>query len=284
MVRALRLLMIVLAVGMTAGCPTPPNTSDDDDDDSSGGPILLDEDEDGWCNDQASDEDCEDADLRLGDCDDQSAVSYPEATEICDGRDNDCDGRTDEPFDDDQDGFVVDSPDCREAYPADQLDCNDQRASFNPEAEEICDDEDNDCDGVADDGLDIDGDGVESCGVPADCDDEDDDVYPGNPEVCDEKDNDCNGTADDGVGPDFNDGDLDGFSECAGDCDDLDGSAYPTAIEGCDDVDNDCDGDVDEDLDLDGDGVPGPYPTTTIPPCTPGHRSSATTPTTTATA
>jgi len=86
-------------------------------------------------------------------------------------------------------------------------DCDDRRDYINPDAEEICDGRDNDCDGAADDNiasnwyLDADGDGfgsyasqIHTCDIDAitvsigvwiednaDCDDSDATVYPGSP-------------------------------------------------------------------------------------------------------
>ena len=162
---------------------------------------------------------------------------------------------TDDPVDADGDGFDED------------VDCDDADPQVNPEATEVCDGADNDCDGLIDlddDSLDAstkvllyvdaDGDGYgdaaltqEACeagdGLVADdtdCDDTNVDRFPGNPEVCDGVDNDCDDDVDD------IDADGDGFldASCDGDdCDDADAAVNPDATEVCDDgIDNDCDG------------------------------------------
>ncbi len=103
---------------------------------------------------------------------------------------------------------------------------------------EICNGLDDDCDGLIDEGFDIDNDGFTSCG--GDCDDNDPAIYPGATEICDAIDNNCNGVIDEGF-----DVDNDGFTSCGGDCDDNDPAIYPGAPEICDGIDNNCDGIVD---------------------------------------
>jgi len=142
---------------------------------------------------------------------------------------------------------------------------------------EVCDGEDNDCDGIIDNDVmtdyyaDADGDGygagdaTEACEPPSgtvedstDCDDSDVTAYPGNEETCDGIDNNCDGAVDEGVTTTFYaDSDGDGFGDVDGavesctlpadhvenseDCDDADPSISPAAHEFCDAIDNDCD-------------------------------------------
>ncbi len=161
-------------------------------------------------------------------------------------------------------------------------DCNDNNASINPAADEICGDGiDQDCNQTPDDGcpgvdcVDNDGDGMPSgpdC-VVEDCDDNDPARFPGNPEICgDGIDQDCDGIPDDCCpGSDCCDNDGDGYGVGAGcpggeqDCDDTNPAAgSPNSEEICgDNQDNDCDQLIDEncpgsyceDKDNDGYGV-----------------------------
>jgi len=102
-------------------------------------------------------------------------------------------------------------------------DCDDANDDVFPGAEEACNDLDDNCNGVADEGFeDTDGDGI------VDCVDS---------EECDGVDNDGDGEIDEG----FPDEDGDGIADCLG-------------REICDGIDNDGDGEIDEDFDHDGDG------------------------------
>jgi len=92
---------------------------------------------------------------------------WPGATEICDGKDNDCDEDVDEPGsvgcvacweDLDGDGFGAGLPEC--VCAADPQVCFDQ--------------------------------------APGDCDDDDPDAFPGQPELCNGKDDDCDSMTDEG--------------------------------------------------------------------------------------
>jgi hypothetical protein len=172
--------------------------------------------------------------LEDGDCDDTDEAIHPGADEVCNGVDDDCDFDVDaddadcldafEAFtDSDSDGFG--DPDdstavCRLGEGQVDLagDCDDRDAEVNPDAVEVCNGQDDDCDDLVDDDdsdaelttwyADNDGDGygdddttTEACDEPAnyasvggDCDDGEAAANPGEAEICEDGiDNDCDG-------------------------------------------------------------------------------------------
>ncbi|MFK8010348.1 MAG: MopE-related protein, partial [Saprospiraceae bacterium] len=179
------------------------------------------------------------------DCDDTNESVNPNATEICDGIDNNCDGQIDEGVlntyfaDTDTDGFgdpnnSIQACSLPSGYVSNNTDCDDKNGSVNPNATEICDGIDNNCDGEIDEGLintyyaDTDTDGfgdpnnsIQGCSPLSgyvsnntDCDDTDINVNPSVTEVCDGIDNNCDGQIDEGlINTYFVDLDNDGFGD-----------------------------------------------------------------------
>jgi hypothetical protein len=169
------------------------------------------------------------------DCDDTADFVYPGAPEVCDEVDDDCDGLADESdaidaetwfADIDGDGYGnTDATRVSCAQPtgfvSDDRDCDDLDAGVNPGGREVCDGEDDDCDGTADESAtdastwyrDADNDGYgdeattsSSCSAPSgyvsnddDCNDASASVSPADAEICDsaDVDEDCDGYADD---------------------------------------------------------------------------------------
>ncbi len=285
-------LAVLLAFSLPACDQGPVEVCDDGaDNDSDGGYDCAD-------TDCAGTEGCPDADgdsfatVASGglDCNDNNPNIHPAATEICDGVDNDCHGEGDEgavdaitwygDFDYDGHGgsdFIEVSCEPIEGHVTTSTDCDDYDDTIYPDAKELCDEIDNDCDGEIDeDGDDrtwygdSDGDGYggdqfiyQGCAAPTgyvdnteDCDDLNPEAYPGAPEGCDGQDYNCDGAADTaGI-----DADEDGQTGCQGDCNDnaaeingldLDGDGIASCEGDCDDSnpaaasladDSDCDG------------------------------------------
>ena len=229
----------------------------------------IDSDGDGWASQASGGQDCDDQDpdqaqaqdLDLdgisdcdGDCNDLDPSMHPGASELCDGKDNDCNAAADfeniagGEIDGDGDGSPPCAEDCDDSDPSRDSrdddgdgfstcvgDCNDTSSAIYPGAyDEWGDSIDSDCDGV--DGNDLDGDGHagDALDDSADCDDSDGSVYP-------------------------QDADGDGFTLCNDDCDDNDPNVFPYAAETvCDGVDSNCGSDDPsieaQEQDIDGDG------------------------------
>ena len=100
-----------------------------------------------------------------GDCDEESALVFPGATEECDRIDNNCDGTVDEASavgsitfyaDRDSDGYgdassTTTACAAPTGYVSDNSYCDDSLGSVNPGEDEICNGIDDDCDSVIDD-------------------------------------------------------------------------------------------------------------------------------------
>jgi hypothetical protein len=193
------------------------------------------------------------------DCDDLDAPDdHPGADEVCDGgKDNDCQPLTDEELmgvnrvtwwednDDAPDGYgdpETEAMGC--TAPGDSVsngdDCDDERGTTHPGADELCDDVDNNCNQVVDESpvnpttwtMDRDADGhgdevapvtTSACDAPNgfvlvadDCDDYDKTSYPGHDEECDDVDHDCDDDHNPDAGPKltwYHDDDGDGFGD-----------------------------------------------------------------------
>ncbi len=271
--------------------------------------LYLDDDGDGYGDPDESARSCEALSGYVDageDCDDSEAAINPGADEVFAGIDNNCDESIDQEavdatlFYEDGDGFGGASTAACEA-PKGLIeqggDCDDADEAVHPDAAEVCDSIDNDCDSLIDDDdptVDTaagdwwypDGDGfgeaaggTQTCSQPStdwvtnaeDCDDTDAAISPAADEICDgaDTDEDCDGAADDadsGVLPSTtsdwyldDDGDGDGDPDTAAaycddpssggttwlsddtDCDDTDAAVSPGASEICDESDNDCD-------------------------------------------
>jgi hypothetical protein len=211
------------------------------------------------------------------DCDDTLVGVHRDAPEVCNARDDDCDGATDEAVlstfypDVDHDGFGDGTmPTMACTLPLDHstigTDCDDHASTRHPGGVEACNAvSDEDCDASTHPfDMDDDHQDASTCGG-TDCDDADANAYVGAPELCDRRDTDCSS----GGGPvTAEDGDGDGHAPigaaCTGgypadDCADSDPARHGGAIEVCDsfDADEDCDTSTTGAEDADGDGASG---------------------------
>jgi hypothetical protein len=237
------------------------------------------------------------------DCNDGNAAIHPGVTEICNGVDDDCDGSIDEGvkttyyYDYDNDGYGRSASSTQACSAPDKYvtvnnDCNDSSSTIHPNAEELCNGIDDDCDGTYDEGCsalntyyrDIDGDGygnvnvtIQANSVPSgyasnddDCNDSNSAINPGQNELCNSIDDDCDGTVDESCSTTtwYRDADSDGYgnpsisttatSKPSGyvsdktDCNDSNASVHPGATELDNNIDDDCDGTVDEGYNGDG--------------------------------
>lgn len=189
------------------------------------------------------------------DCDDTNDKIGPSSPDICNGLDDDCDGKADNDIDfkpkwfddDDQDtfgdakGYAVSctKPD---GYTDNDLDCDDTRATSHPGASDLCNNLDDDCNGTVDDDpdnflqwyVDLDKDGYGttplsglSCKAPSatsaskaeDCNDADKFIHPAAAEKCNLVDDDCDLIVDEEATSAktwYTDVDLDGYGITAG--------------------------------------------------------------------
>ena len=183
------------------------------------------------------------------------------AEEACDGKDNDCDGDSDEKdalgcqlyfLDVDQDSFGVDGQSKCLCAPEDFYqavvagDCKPLVPEINPGAEDKCDGQDNDCDGSIDEGFEnLDNDELADCVDP----DDDDDNVPDLIDNCPITSNYNQANFDKDQFGDVCDWDDD--NDATGDlldCDPFDPLIYPGADEVCNGKDDDCDSAKDEEL------------------------------------
>ena len=205
------LLPASLCLSALVACGDKADEDTDDGDDGGGGLNSgIDLDGDGYTEDV--------------DCNDNLPYINPGATEVCNSVDDNCNGEIDEGVttifygDDDEDGYgdpndAVELCNQQPGQVTQGDDCRDDDAAVNPDATEVCDGIDNNCDGETDEDLivsmydDSDGDGygitsseTRGCVTPGkalaggDCDDDDITRYPGAPEFCgDGIVNDCDG-------------------------------------------------------------------------------------------
>ena len=237
--------------------------------------------------------------LNTNDCNDTNANINPNATEICNTFDDDCDGLVNEGIsfityyaDNDADGFGNPNASLSACSPpvgyvTSNSDCNDSNALIKPGAIELCNLIDDNCNGQVNEGLvfanyyidsDLDGYGagvaINSC-TPifgnyvtnnSDCNNNNANIRPNATELCNGIDENCNNLIDDGLTfvNYYIDTDGDGFgagiatNSCinlgAGyatnntDCNNTNSAIRPGASELCNSIDDNCNNSIDEGL------------------------------------
>lgn len=181
--------------------------------------------------------DCQDSGEALaitpdGDCHDEDATIHPNATDVCNGVDDNCNGAIDDnlifttAWYRDLDADTYGNPNSSQSacfqpsgYVSNKTDCNDNDAQIHPGSVE----------GVGD-GIDQNCDGLELCYVDAD----DDGFIPNTTLVIASADADCQ------------DGTEAASSLPSGDCNDANAAVKPGATELCNGVDDDCDSSIDD--------------------------------------
>jgi Putative metal-binding motif len=193
------------------------------------------------------------------DCDDTSGTNHPDADEVCDGVDNNCNIQIDEGLttfnfypDTDGDGYGDDSAtvvtNCATPlnYVGNNSDCDDTTGLVSPDATEICNNIDDDCDSIIDTDatdrtlwyLDTDSDNhgdpsdsILACDKPSERVADNTDCAPGNRdhwadcETCTDADNDGYGAGCD-LGIDCDDGNTNCNTGCTTYYDDTDGDGH----------------------------------------------------------
>ena len=149
-------------------CDEVDNNCDGQIDEGETNTFYTDNDGDGWGNEAETIEACTQPTgtaANAGDCDDEDSALSPGQPEVCDGIDNDCDDVADEGTDQvavyedlDEDGYGDDATidiACPDDVPSGWVtegdDCDDTDSEIHPDATEICDGVDNDCNSVVDD-------------------------------------------------------------------------------------------------------------------------------------
>ena len=225
---------------------------------------------------------------------DEITVTLNYANETCNGIDDNCNGQTDEDvlnsyyLDADSDTFGNPSVNIQACsalmgYVSNNQDCNDNNASVNPFSNEVCNNADDNCNGLIDEGVlntyyfDNDNDTYGNsaittlaCAMPIgyvsngnDCNDNQASVNPATSELCNLIDDNCNNQTDEGVQQlFFTDADADTYGNslstflaCTApigyvtnnlDCNDNNQNIYPAATEICNNLDDNCNGLADE--------------------------------------